>query len=418
VKRKFFSGFKGLQSPSGNLIMDFHAKRLMDFLKKNAPDITDHIWDDLLKTQHLSTINDHLNLNIILSSSLSAKTESYSSVAVIIYICAEDVAGYCFHYAHSIPEYVDIVIVNESAEVHDKCEKLFEAVPNKVIYRIQKNSRGDNATLLVTCRDIIKNYDYICFVHGEKSQHYSGADFREHSFLSLLYSLQYVENIIEAFLSEPRLGFLMPFTVTGGPHCFIANEWKGNYDNAKEVLKKYFNMDEKEIDPHPSVPLGGMFWCRTSALKTLTNYDWQYEDFPEYSLGKKNGLLPHVIERLMPRLAQNDGFYSAFVAPDNYASFYMGHLYFINREMKTRLFAKVGTCADLELLGNMNNLHNDFGDFSYWKEHRVKLEWEYLCCKLLRLVTIGDARRHYKAEWLKFKFLRRVYVNHTQKKRR
>ena len=414
VKRKFFFGYNGILSPAGDLLMGFHIKRLMDFLEKDMPEFADIIWDDLLKTQHLSTLDDHLNLNFILSSTLSPKRKIVSSkAAVIIYIYYEDMVEYCRIYSRAIPEYVDIVIVYISESVRKKCEEVFSDRANRLIYRIQPNRGRDNAAFLVTCKDIFKQYDFVCFVHAKKSPHFAegallGTDFREHCFLSLLYSAPFVENVFEVFKDNPRLGFLVPFTVAGGNFYVIADEWIGNYKNAKMILKQYFDIEEDYLDPHPLAPFGGMFWARTKALETLMGYNWQYEDFPEEPIPKTDGLLAHAIERLMPRLVQNDGFYTAFVAPDKYASSYVGHMYYMNREMKVRLFGMIGARRDMELLREMETLNNHVGDVGFWQKHRFLLEIKYTYYKLFRKIVMGDLRQYYKDNWMRLKATRRL----------
>lgn len=413
VKRKFFFGYKGTISSASSIVMDFHAKKLMFFLEKNSSECADIIWDDLLKTQYLSIINDHLNLNFILPSSSSQKQETHRRVAVIMYIYVEDLAAYCRSYTDSIPEYFDIVIVNIYEGVQNKCKELFRNVPNKVIYLLELN-HSHCSPILVTCRKLIKNYDYICFIHITKFTHSSGAmpsiDLREHCFSSLLYSNKFVRNIILTFEENPRLGLLIPPTAMGGICCHVAHEWSEDYENSKIILREYFGIDENELDPHPMVPFGGMFWARTEALKTLTDYGWEYENFPKEPQGKEDGLVMRSIKRLISRLAQNDGFYTAFVMPDCYASFYMGHLYFMNREMKNRIFKKTMAYADMDLLRYMENLTDDTIDF--WVKHRILLEMVYLYYKWLRKIMFGGMRQRYTDNWHHLKNIRRSLKNY------
>ena len=414
VKRKFFFDYNYITSEAGDLVMPFHAKRLINYLEKNNPVLADIIWDDLLKTQHLSVLNDRLNLNFILSSELPPKHMILSpKAAVIIYIYYEDAIEYCCKYSRAIPEYIDIVIVYASESVREKCESFFSGKPEKIIYKKQPNRGRDNAALLVTCKEIVKQYDLICFLHAKKSAYnfgdLPGEDFREHCFSSLLYSAPFVENVIEVFNNNPRLGFLVPFTLTGGQAVIIADEWSWNYDNAGKILKHYFNIEEKKyLDPHPIAPFGGMFWARTKALDTLTSYNWQYEDFPEEPMKKLDGLLAHALERLMPRLAQNDGFYAAFVAPDLYADSYFGRMYCMNREMKVRLFRRTGALCDSDLLRVMEKLSCYDGDVDFWRKHRFLLEIKYVYCKLLRKITAGDLRGYYKDNFMRFKAIRHL----------
>jgi rhamnosyltransferase len=238
-----------------------------------------------------------------------------------------------------------------------------------------------------------------------------GADLMEHCFSCLLYSNAFIKNVIETFGDNPRLGLLIPFTAMGGVNCNIANEWGEDYDNSKNMLREYFHIEDNELDKHPLVPFGGMFWVRAKALRTLIGYDWKHDDFPEGPLVNGNGLMTHTLDRLVSRLSQNDGFYTAFVAPGSYVNFYLGHLYFMNREIKSRLFDEIGSCQDLKLLRNLDDLHCDADSFSYWEKHRRKLELRYLGYKLLRRITVGDIRQEYKTKLLRLKIIRRSLKN-------
>jgi rhamnosyltransferase len=410
VKRKFFFDCRGPQCVSGNLIVDFHSQKLMNFLQKSNPEVADLIWDDLLKTKHLSTINDYLSLNFILSSS-SQKEESLSKAAVIMYICAEDLAGCCLRYAGSIPEYIDIVIVSTSAKIQDKCKSLFNDTQNKISYVTQPRPGYDD--FFVNCGDLIKRYNYICFVHTKSTLCHPGSqpeiDHREHCFVSMLYSADYVRNVIKTFESNPRLGILIPFSLNSSGLCPVIDEKAENRDNSiKRALGEYFGIDDSEPDTHPMAPFGGMFWARANALRRLISRNLKCESFSGKLITKDSGLSMSMIEKLMPKLAQNDGFYTAFVSPDEYASFYLGRLFSMNRKTNACLFDKTNSCNDLDLIRvAVENFHIGANVFLYWKDRRVRLELKYLCYKLLRLLAFGDTKRYYKAKWLQLKLFRR-----------
>jgi rhamnosyltransferase len=227
----------------------------------------------------------------------------------------------------------------------------------------------------------------------------------------MLYSADYVKNLIKTFDDNPRLGIMIPFALTAGGHCPVTDDKTENNDSSiKRVLGEYFGVDDIEPDPHPMAPFGGMFWARAGALRTLASHNPKCENFLNVPITKKNGLSIGAIERLLPRLAQHDGFYTAFVSPNAYASFYLGRLFSINRKTNACLFYKTNNCKNSDLLRvARENSHIDANVFPFWRDRRVRLEFKYLCYKLLKLVAIGDVKRYYTAKWLQFKLLRRFF---------
>lgn len=295
----------------------------MDFIKNNTTYNIDLIWEDLLKSHYMSDLNESLSLNYGLLSDISYSNRSDKKIAVIAYIYSLDVIDDCFKYLKNIPNYIDLIIVNVSDEVQNACKMKFNTIMNRQIYKLQPNRGRDNAALLVTCKDIVFEYDYICFVHGKKSPYFKsaivGEEFREHNFISLLYSEEYINNIIYTLDSNTRLGLLIPTVLDNKFHNIINFEWATNYSNAKDFIKNHLNLD-LDLDPFVMAPFGGMFWAKTSALKTLFSYNWRYDSFQEEPLSQKDGLINHVIERIISVLAQHDGYYISWVAPDFYFS--------------------------------------------------------------------------------------------------
>jgi lipopolysaccharide biosynthesis protein len=104
-----------------------------------------------------------------------------------------------------------------------------------------------------------------------------------------------------------------------GYDYIIYDRWGPNHAHAERFIKDDLRMDIC-LDPDVIAPYGGMFWARTGALKTIVGRGWGYEDFPEEPFPANDGLLPHVLERVLPLLAQHDGYYTAMAAPEFYAN--------------------------------------------------------------------------------------------------
>lgn len=320
IHREYFCDFRKYLN---YYCVGYQPKLAMDFIKNNTDYNIDLIWEDLLRSHYMSDLNESLSLNYDLPSDNQYSNRSDKKIAVIAYIYSLDVVDDCFKYLKNIPNYIDLIIVNVSDEVQNACKMKFNTLMNRQIYKLQPNRGRDNAAILVTCKNIVFEYDYICFVHGKKSPYFKsaiiGEEFREHNFISLLYSEEYINNIIYTLDSNTRLGLLIPTVLDNKFHNIINFEWATNYSNAKDFIKNHLNLD-LDLDPFVMAPFGGMFWAKISALKTLFSYNWQYESFQEEPLRQKDGLINHVIERIISVLAQHDGYYISWVAPDFYFS--------------------------------------------------------------------------------------------------
>jgi rhamnosyltransferase len=63
-----------------------------------------------------------------------------------------------------------------------------------------------------------------------------------------------------------------------------------------------------------------MFWFRAKALKALFAHPWTIEDFPEEPCTASDGTLMHAVERCYPFVAQQAGYYSAWLMSDRFAA--------------------------------------------------------------------------------------------------
>ena len=353
AKRKYFfeQKFHSIQ-----FARDYSTRKLLSFLEADTNYDVNLIWDDLLKTQHSSVIKDNLHTNFILPADCCQQNEHTDNekIAVILYIYYEDLVPYIFRYAQSIPEHIDIYVVSASDEITNTSKKLFShALSNKLYFRTQINHGKDITALPTTCSDVVSNYEYVCFMHSKSNTHASEnifeESFRDHCFMSLLYSKEYICNIINLFKKNAKLGLLIPPTMNQGDFVIIGNEWDMDKEKANTSMRDLFGLDI-ELDPHPLGAFGGMFWARTAALRTFMSRKWNFSSFPEKSLPDDEELLAHNIERFMPDLVRHDNYYTAFVSPTDYAETYYNSLYYTMREFKKSLFTICGTENDAQLL--------------------------------------------------------------------
>ncbi|MCI9530079.1 MAG: rhamnan synthesis protein F [Angelakisella sp.] len=342
-RRSFFQPCSDLISFSdGN-----QGVELLNYLRDKTNYDVSMIWENILRTNNMADIKNSLSLNYILPLNSSSEWPKDQRIALIIHSYFDDLIEYIFQYALSMPADSDIYITTDSVEKKQKIEEIFLHGPWHSIKVIQIENRGrDISSLLVGVKPYLNRYDYICFVHDKKVDYLDygskGFAFSERCFHNLLGSPQLVRNIVELFENNPYLGILCPPTPNHADYySTLGCEWGYNYDNTKQLFDKLELNCPVEQGKEPVAPFGTMFWFRTTALRKLYQIDWEYSDFPKEP-NNTDGSLLHAIERIYPFVAQDAGYYSAWVLSDYYAQTEWNHLSYMLRELNMRMFQAYG----------------------------------------------------------------------------
>ncbi|QNM06870.1 rhamnan synthesis F family protein [Qiania dongpingensis] len=320
--------------------------RLMQFLKTETEYDIDMIWENILRCENQSDIKKCLNLNYIASTKEShdmSETIRKKGVALIYHFFFEDLLDECLHYAGSMPEEADIYITTGSQEKKRMLEEAFRCFPNRVSVILVENRGRDVSALLVGAKSIVPKYGYICFVHDKKVAYLrpqsQGASWSYKCFENILKNQHLVNNVIRLFEENPRLGLL---TTAPPNHAVyyptLGYEWAANFDNVKKLAKKLNIHVPISPDKEPIAPLGSMFWFRSKALQRLFDEDWDYPDFPPEPL-KGDGTISHAIERVHSFVAQEAGYYPAWLFSDEGAALEMTNATFMLRGLNTILFS-------------------------------------------------------------------------------
>jgi len=179
----------------------------------------------------------------------------------------------------------------------------------KVVIKAVENRGRDVAPFLIDFSKDLKLYDLCCKIHGKKSL-YGGSEqtnWRNHLYHNLLGSKEIVDDILNAFFQNEKLGLL--FSDNYGMIPYWGYTWLTNRGLVADVLKKLnlsklnYILDKTYID----YPAGTMFWFRPEAISQILDADFKYEDFPEEPIGN-DGTLAHGLERLFGYVTQLNGF--------------------------------------------------------------------------------------------------------------
>jgi lipopolysaccharide biosynthesis protein len=322
--------------------------KLLDYIEKNTDYNSDMIWENILRVQNMYDIKNILHLNYSLPKNYTVNDKLNENIVpkigLFFHIYFEDLIEECYYYSSNMPEYVDIYITTDKKEKKEKIEKVFSKLKNKIDIKIIENRGRDVSAFLVPNREEILKYDYACFAHDKKTKQLKpeskGEDFKYKCLENILGSKIFVENIINLFERNPRLGLLSPPLPNHADfYANLGREWGENYDETVKFLKK-LNIVDIDIDKNKTAiaPYGTMFWFRPIALKKILSKEWKYEDFPKEP-NNIDGTLLHAIERAYPFVAQDAGYYSANVMNDEYTKIELTNLNFMLSELNKVLYS-------------------------------------------------------------------------------
>ncbi len=320
---------------------------LLEYLQSSTNYDVSMIWENILRTNYMADIKNCLSLDYILPSKYTKRDIGTEKIALAIHIYFADFIAYCYQYALSMPPQCDIYITTDTEEKYHEAEAAFKKGPWKKVKVIQIENRGrDVSSLLVGIRQYLDKYDYVCFVHDKKVTQLDygskGYAFSERCFINLLGTSDLVCNVVDLFNKNPNLGLLCPPPPNHADYySTLGCEWGISFEATKKLAEELELKTPIQQHKEPVAPLGTMFWFRPEALKKLFDYGWEYGDFPEEP-NANDGTLLHAIERIYPAVAQDAGYYSAWVLSDEYARTEWNHLSFMLREGNIRMFRTYG----------------------------------------------------------------------------
>lgn len=317
---------KNLKTDQGN-----DARKLMEYIGSQSEELQEYFWKKLLKYADIGDIYRGLHLDYVLSKYHVNFREKIENTAVIIHIYYSDILESVVSYIKEIPKEIDIYITTSVEANIPIIHQIFteNGIENYQIVKVENRGR-DCSALLVGCRDIIKKYRYLCFLHDKKTSGNNGACtvgevFMESLFENLIGSEAYIHNVYYLLEHNSFLGIVAPpMPLHGQYFCLKENAWTCCYDKTVELAERIKLKSKMDYNKPPFI-LSTSFWCRTEALEPLWSYPFSYEDFVEEPM-PEDGTISHAIERILPYVAQHQGFYSGVVMNEEYASVQISNL--------------------------------------------------------------------------------------------
>jgi len=296
----------------------------IDYIDKHTDYDVSLIYKYFLRVFDHDTLANILNLVRIFPTENYLTEPSNKKVAVVTHLYYEDLWEYAYEHMKNIPEYVDVIITTDTQEKKQFFEENILGKLNNHSQVIVVNARGrDMSALLVGCKEILKDYDYFCFMHDKKSEGKEyitvGASFRDVLWNNMLASPNYIESIIHEFDENPNLGLIVPPKIYHGTYFFtyVNKYWTLCFDEAQKLLER-MNINTKITRERPPIAIGNCFWAKYDALKPLFDMDLDYEDFPEEPM-PYDGTINHALERIYGYVAAGQRYYSEIVMTEEFS---------------------------------------------------------------------------------------------------
>lgn len=308
-----------------NMCSGIQIRKSLEFLQNNTNYDVNLIIQNLLRVYNISDIYNNLHLNYILSKNFAQsakKTEK--NVVVVFHIGYIDMLEYLKPYICGIPKEIDVIITTKPEKNCQLVRSFFQSyLGERLTVLCAKDPGRDLSALLVTAKPILMNYDYICFCHDKRSSQSGaitvGADFQENIIENTIGSTQYIYNILQLFDNNQCLGLLAPPSPIHAIYFLLyGNRWTLCYEEAKRLAERL--KLTADISPnHQPLAIGTAFWCKKEALLPLFEYPWVHDDFPKEPL-PDDGTLNHALERILPFVAQSQGYLTGWAMTDEYAA--------------------------------------------------------------------------------------------------
>ena len=304
-------------------------RKSLDYVAQNTNYDLNLIWQNLLRKQNIAMTKENLSLNYIFTdkSAPEISPQILKQTVIIAHLYYEDLMPQNIKILCNTPEEISIIVTVSSEEKKLKAQKLFQAAGRKVEVRLVSNRGRDLSALLTGCPDAFNNFKYLCFIHDKKTIRDDKSIEFGRAFSNLLWDntlggKNFIKNILATFESESHLGLLAPPAPYNGEYkslFFISKYWSGACLDRTLKLAKELKIPEEFISSN-YIPLaiGTVFWCRTAALKKLTDKNWKIEDFPAEPL-PTDGTISHALERIFPFVAQAEGFYTGWLMTEQFA---------------------------------------------------------------------------------------------------
>lgn len=292
----------------------------------------DPIWDNLLRLENHAAIHRCLHLNYILESYDSVYSWDKKAAIILIVESTRRLSWYQ-RFLREIPAKLDVILCGTK----ENCEKIhhMEALTGKRVREYVFETENYLQMILKTSAQIQRErYQHIGILHMTEiestEQPYSNEVSWQYSdWENLLYNGHTVENLLQTFEENPRMGMCIPpLPEFGRIFAKIGDGWGKMYGQVCEKLHERGVFVNTNSGEYPLAPWGGSFWMKGELFGNLRDY-LREEDEKEAML-------------MLPFLVQQMGHYTGIGYSDSWASVAVTNQDYMMRENNKAVFQKYG----------------------------------------------------------------------------
>lgn len=316
------------------ILLNYQLGEQISFALRYIDEYTEYdsnlIYSYLIKRYHLYDLKKALNLNYVITDQGEGDEAVFkrNRVAVFAHLYYEELFDYCLSYLLPLSSYADIYITTGSERSKGMIEARLPETSGIKKIGVSKYRGREWAAFLLLDRQYMEKYDYCCLIHDKKSAQMFyptvGKSFCDNLWENCLKNPKYVGGILETFEQKEWVGLMVPPEVYHGTYFYTAIDfWTICFHGTKNLLEKLgaeVPLDEEK----PPVAVGSAFWCRCNAIKKLIQMDIKEEDFPEEPM-PVDGSFNHCLERAVPYLAQQEGYYTCSIMTPEYAGIHLAN---------------------------------------------------------------------------------------------
>jgi len=312
----------------------------LEYLNQNSIYNSSFIWKDLTHNVNNNIIYNNFHLNYILPTvALNKKRIINKKILIMLNIKNINNINEKLTYINHIPEEINVIIISNH-EIQKKLKEIY--ISDRInFFDYEKHSNISNLILEVLTK--ITQFDYFCFCHdiNKDYEDLTSYSYDKSLWENLLANDLYINNIIDTFENNKDLGLLLPPKPYYGDfykEAFQKYWWEDLFIKTKKLLLD-FKLNYKIDQRTPSASFNTGFWLRTKTLEKIIAIG-QYELKKILASNIQNDKDCILINKALPFIVQNNGYYYGTCSTVEYASIQITDLQYILFSIKNKSIIK------------------------------------------------------------------------------
>ncbi|MCI6432057.1 MAG: rhamnan synthesis F family protein [Lachnospiraceae bacterium] len=314
-----------------------------EYIRNNTEYKEELIWDNILRLENLRDVHRLMHFNYILPKNVSLNQKRDAQYAIWIFLDSLENLLWYMDYLDEIKG-TEIFVVGTETII----ENAKKCIQNENVTFILSSGETLYFDLLLTAAKYVMKYEYICVLSmhswNEETDFRFDLSTEYQAWENMIGSKMYIQNIVDTFAKNPRLGMIIPPSPIHGKWFETMNDgWMGYFDTVVETLNKWNISINVKKSSEPLFPMSGCFWIRTGLLKEFERID------------RDNRLDRFTLLLLIPLLVQNQHYYTGIAYTEEYAAIETTNQDYMLRENNKAVFEKYGAGYFHEVINRIKN---------------------------------------------------------------